>query len=349
VRRRSVVAPFAAMSAAPTLAVRVATALAVMALVVPARATRAGAQQQAPGPARLVAFINEPLEPQIGEVFELRLTVRLAPDVVAFFPDTLLPAADAVSAGAGAWEVTPAPADSIDVRVTYPVMGLDPGGVELPSLELWARPAGAGEEAGLRAATVLSPTELPNLQRIVIPIGGALIMPHREMIEAAELGLIPRPPADVLGAGLSVWLVAAIGVGTATVAFLVWIWLAGRTPQGVLQGVVLSPRAEALRELDRLRTLGWHANGHVVDFYDATTGVLRHFAERTDADWRTALTSTELLARLQSRWGADRVSKLGGTVWTAERVKFGTDRPAPQAAEADWLTVRGWIEELPER
>jgi len=30
-------------------------------------------------------------------------------------------------------------------------------------------------------------------------------------------------------------------------------------------------------------------------------------------------------------------------------VKFGSDRPAPNAAEADWATVRSWIEELPER
>jgi hypothetical protein len=269
--------------------------------------------------------------------------------VVAFFPDTLLPSQNVVSAGAASWTVTPAPADSIDVRVMYPTMSLDLGGEELPTLELWLRPAVGGEEPGPRAAAELASTETPGLERLVIPIGGVLVMPHREMSEAAEEGMIPRPPADVLGGRWSAWLLGAIAVGAATLGLGTWLWLSGRPSGPALPALVLSPRAEALRELDRLRALGWHANGHVVEFYDATTGVLRHFAARTKSDWRTALTSTELLSRLEERWGADRIAALGGTVRTAERVKFGSDRPAPDAAEADWTTVRHWIEELPER
>ena len=34
--------------------------------------------------------------------------------------------------------------------------------------------------------------------------------------------------------------------------------------------------------------------------------------------------------------------------WAAERVKFGGHRPKPNAAEADWATVRDWIRGLPE-
>jgi hypothetical protein len=312
-------------------------------------ATASLAQQQPPGPARLVSFTNEPLEPQIGEVFTLNLNVRLAPDVVAFFPDTLLPSENVVSAGMVSWTITPAPADSVDVRTSYPAMGLDLGGEELPTLELWVRPASGDERPGPRAARELASTEVSGLQRLVIPIGGVLVMPHREMTEAAEAGMIPRPPADVVGGNWSLWLLAAIAAGAATLGLGLWLWLSNRGPGGGLTGVVLSPRTEALRELDRLHALGWHANGRVVEFYDGTTGALRHFAARMEADWRTALTSTELLSRLEERWGADRTAALSEAVRTAERVKFGSDRPEPEAAEADWATVRHWIEELPER
>lgn len=325
----------------------------------PSELSAQGPQQPtSPPPVRLVAFTNEPREPELGEIFELNLQVRIAPGLVAFFPDTLVPAPDASSAGTGTWELGLAPGDSVDVRATYPVIGLDPGGVELPSLEVWTRPAAAGEEAGPRAlaslggtgdGASLDPATVPGLQRTTLTIGGALIMPLREMTEAADGGLMPRPPADVLGGQWSPWLIAAVGLGLLLVGLLGWLLLAARRAGAAGRPKArLSPRAEALRELDRIRELGWHANGRVAQFYDATSGVLRRFADRTAEDCGTWLTSTELLGRLERRWGAERIASLRDTVWSAERVKFGTHRPAPPAAEADWSVVRGWIADLPE-
>jgi len=326
--------------------------IALMALALLAAVPR----QTAP-PARLVAFTNEPREPELGEVFALNLTVRLAPDVIAFFPDTLVPARDAMSAGPGSWELGTAPGDSIDVRATYPVMGLDPGGVELPVLELWTRRAGSGEEAGPRRVASLAGTvrdgagpggaPAPGLERLLIPVGGALIMPLRAMTEAADGGLVPEPPADVLGGQWSPWLLGAVGTALGVAALLAWLFV-GRAAAGGSVLAIRSPRAEALHELDRLHALRWHANGRVVEFYDATTGVLRRFAELTEEECGRYLTSSELLGRLQDRWGAGRVGSLRDAVWSAERVKFGSDRPDPPAAEGDWATVRSWIEQLPE-
>ncbi|HSH76211.1 MAG TPA: hypothetical protein VLA09_11050 [Longimicrobiales bacterium] len=302
--------------------------------------------------ARLVAFTNEPREPEFGEVFELRLTVRLAPGIVAFFPDTLLPAEDAFSAGSGAWASAPAPADSVDVQAAYPVMGLKNGGVELPSLELWIRPASGGETGGPVPVASLGedgPSAAVGLQRLLIPIGGALIMPLRAMAEAADAGLVPQPPADVLGGEWSPWLIAAVAVLALTGGLLAWLLYTGRSA-GVTEAnrkASLPPRDEALRELDRILALGWHRNGRLVEFYASTTDVLRHFAERKDGSWRSSLTSTELLGQISERWGAEAVAGLRDAVWSAERVKFGTHRPAPDEAEDDWTTVRDWIYGLP--
>lgn len=303
-------------------------------------------------PARLIAFINEPREPEFGEVFELYLSLRFAPDVVAFVPDTLLPDEHAFSAGAGHWTSAPGPADSIDVDATYPVMGLLNGGVQLPWLEIWSRPAAAGESPGPRPASelaALGDTERAALRRTVLEIGGALILVPSEMA-GEEASIDPHPPADVLGGEWSTWLVATIGVALAAVLALAWMFFATHRAE-VRMGplaVAANPRAEALEELDRVLARGWHTNGRVAEFYDATTNVLRLLSEVEEPEWRRALTSTELVGRIEARWGTGRVGTLRPAIWAAERAKFGTHRPGAQAAEADWAAVRDWIRGLPE-
>lgn len=316
-------------------------------------ASPAHAAFQEPTPVRLVAFTNEPREPEFGQVFELNLSLRFAPDVVAFVPDTLLPDVNAFSAGSGRWTAVEAVGtDSIDVQATYPVMGLLTGGIQLPWLEILSRPAAAGETPGPRPASeldALGDAARGRLRRTVVEIGGALILVPKEM-QGEDAAIAPRPPADVLGGDWSVWLFAASGVSVAALLLLGGMFVAARRAEsraGAL-AVAADPRQEALLELDRLLGLGWHANARVAEFYDSTTAVLRRLSEVEEPDWRRALTSSELVDRMQERWGDGRVAKLRPAIWTAERVKFGTHRPGPKAAEADWTAVRDWIRELPE-
>ncbi len=334
---------------------RLANVVILLAAVLGAIADREllGQSQGPPIEARLVAFTVDPQSPEFGEVFDLQLTIRIAPGVIAFLPDTLVSATASVSAGPGDWSEIAGPGDSVDVRANYPVMGFLNGRVDLPSLELWIRQVTDPEMSGVRPASDLGDALLDPVdgaRRTLIPVGAIQIAPLREMAEAGD-ALFPRPPADVLGGQWSIWLLSAIGVTIIASTVLAWFlisrWkLANSATEGHDQG--RSPRDEALRELDRIRELGWHAEGRFVEFYEGSTAVLRGFSAQYEQEWGIALTSSELLERLRDRWGPSSVEVLASAVSVAEWVKFGRYRPEIEAAEGHWMMIRDWIVGMPE-
>ena len=325
---------------------------AILLLALSATVVSGGARAQSldlPSETRLVGFTVEPEAPELGQVFDLRIRVRIGPGIFAFLPDTLVPGDASASAGAGDWSETSGPADSVDIRTSYPVMGFLSGPVELPWLELWTRPAAVGEVGGARSVRDLVDTGTgfgDELQPILISVGATEIVPHADMAEGTA-GLFPRPAADVLGGQWSIWFISAVVTFVAG-ASLAWLLiyrhrLASRG-DAELNGRDRSPRGEALRELDRIRSLGWHTTGRMVEFYDASTGVLRRFSEHEELDCSSALTSGELLVKLQGRWGSNSVEQLGSTITVAEAVKFGGHRSESGSAEGHWMTIRDWIE-----
>ena len=298
---------------------------------------------------RLVGFAIEPAGPELGEVFDLRITVRIGPGVVAFLPDTLSPGDASVSAGSGEWSETSGPADSVDIRASYPVMGFLSGPVDLPRMELWTRPARVGEATGARPLRDLVDTGSgfgDEFQLTLVSVGAVEIIPLSEMAEATG-DLFPRPAADVLGGQWSVWFLSALVsalLGASLAGLLIYRRRLATRGDVQPDGRDRSPRGEALRELDRIRGLGWHTEGRMIEFYDASTGVLRRFSEQEEPDWSIALTSSELLVKLQSRWGSNSVEGLGSTVSVAERVKFGGYGSEVETAEGHWATIRDWID-----
>ena len=298
---------------------------------------------------RLVGFAIEPAGPELGEVFDLRITVRIGPGVVAFLPDTLSPRDASVSAGSGDWNETSGPADSVDIRASYPVMAFLSGQLDLPRLELWTRPAEVGEATGARPLRDLVDTGTgfgDEFQPTVVSVGAAEIVPLSEMAEATG-DLFPRPAADVLGGQWSVWFLSALVsafLGAGLAGLLIYRRRLASRGEAELDGRDRSPRGEALRELDRIRGLGWHTEGRMIEFYDASTGVLRRFSEQEESDWGSALTSSELVVKLQSRWGSNNLEGLGSTVSVAERVKFGGYASEVETAEGHWATIRDWID-----
>lgn len=292
---------------------------------------------------RLVSMQAVPDSPGFGEAFDVRLTLRIAPGTLAFLPDSLLPTEVAESAGRGQWTSSPAAGDSLEVVAVYPTVGYREGLLDLPQLELWTRRG----DGPARVAAAAGAGPLPLEERRLVPLGAITIPELAAMSDSAALR-VPRPPADVAGGEWSIWLMLAVGIltaagiGGAGKAAPRW-WAAGI---GKLRRE--SPKQEALNELERVRALGWHRNGRVDDFYASTTDTLRRFVTHIEPGWTTALTSIELLAKLRERLGDTRTAPLEDPIVAAERVKFGSDRPSPEAAESDWAAIRDWIRSAPE-
>lgn len=310
------------------------------------------ARAQAPdGPAdlRLVDWATEPERPAFGEPFDLRVTVRVGPGTVVFLPDTLPPAEAAQSAGPGAWQAARTTGDSVEVTARYPVIGYVEGRMDLPEIELWLRRGGPGGDSLARGAS--DAAALDDRDRRLLRLGAVMVAPYAAMADSGAL-LVPRPAAGVMGGEWSLWLILAVGVastaGLGGAGMLVTRWWNATGAALFSRARGRTPRQDALRELERIRALGWHRNGRVDEFYASSTDTLRHYAGQVDPAWGAALTSMELLARLEERWGPVRAQGLAPAIEVAERVKFGSDRPGPDAAEADWAAIRDWIKSAPE-
>ncbi len=299
--------------------------------------------------ARVVQVRHEPDRPGFGEAFLLEVTLRVGSRVVAFLPDTLIPTETAESAGLGGWRSIDAPGDSIDVVATYPVIGFREGLVEYPWMELGfeARP---GEGAPpIRALAEFGESEFGRPPTWLLRLGGLDVGPL-EPLEAEGFGASPRPPADVLGSAWSVWRALAVGIfsmmGAVGLGLAArWAWVRANR---VEEGPRLSARDEALQELERIRTLGRHRNGHLDEFYASTGDALRRFVGALEPDWGLHLTSSELMDEVVEHWGTSGDGTLVPVIQGGERVKFGRDRPDPERAERDWAAVRDWIRERPE-
>jgi hypothetical protein len=299
------------------------------------------------GEPRVVEVQVEPGQPLFGRAFELRATLRIPPGSLAFFPDTLTSVYAVESLGPGRWSSVPGPADSIDLRAVYPVIGLREGLSDLPVLETWMSVDSVPDRPAqdiARSLAELGDNPEGRAQSFLLQLGTVTVV---SVLPADTAELEPRPPADVRGGVWNAWLlfaallIAAAGiVGTRMRARRLRAGDGSGLPVAVPHR---SPTVEALRELDRIRAQGWHRKGQMLEFYSASTEALRLFARETEPRWGKALTSRELLDRMERRWAPGRVAALSEAVMVAERVKFGDHRPDAEAAERDWLKIREWI------
>lgn len=302
---------------------------------------------------RLVEFSAVPERPEIGEPFELHLTLRLRPGTVGIL-DRVIPAAVYTEGMApGSFSESSASGDSIDLVAAFPMIAFRSGVVGLPDLPLRFLPVTGQDQGGWRwddegaGAPVTDPASEGTL--VLLRLGAiqvASILPGD-----TEDPIVPRPAADVLGgdrsyrgrAGLALlWLAGGLAAATLTLA------VAGRV-RSRHETVRLeeSARSRALAGLDRALADGWHREGRMSDFYRAITGNLRTFAASLDPGWGADLTMREVVAGVMLRWGPDRVESLASTVARAERICFGSERPSLRTAEEDWKCIRDWVRDTP--
>lgn len=290
----------------------------------------------------------------LGSVFELRVDVRVPSGSTVYFPDTI-PGTDVVeSHGPVRWKAEPVSGGAM-LRLTYPLIAFGLRDVRIPGFDVLVGPATRGESlpGGSFVGAWGQAREAGHASGVLATVDSRFVrVASVFQLEAVLAGVGPMPARDVLGASWNTSsLVLAFVSSCVLIASLVAMLrkrlrsraLRARASPAVAPALG-DAKHEALNELDSLLARGLHTAGRTLEFYTMSTGIVRRYAERLDARWRTALTSTELMLELQTHGGSIPVGELSGEMNRAEVVKFGQLRPEAEVAEAHWRAVREWIE-----
>ncbi|MEM7416031.1 MAG: hypothetical protein AAF389_11075 [Gemmatimonadota bacterium] len=288
---------------------------------------------------------------EIGDSFELRMSVSLAPGSVLFLPDSIV-APGFEPLGPATWTVD---RDRDIVEVVYPLIAFQVGTVEVPEFEVYA----AAREEGVAAGMAQQGALVGRFEDFIdgvqdVPSARLRTVPAQQLwvasvlhVEDVAVGLRPRPPADVAGASIHVW---AVLLGTAGLAVLLWAGggavLTWRRERAAALAAVTA-RDEALRALEELWSSGAHADGRLQLFFTRTSDIVRRYVETLERAWGPAWTSTELMRDLQRSPDGGDTDRLSTEMNDAEFVKFGGRRPAADDAEEHWEAVHNWIESRP--
>ncbi len=302
----------------------------------------------------------------LGDVFELRVTLRVPPRRVVYFPDSIVGVDGLESFRPVQWEAQPVEGEGADLTLTYRLIAFKVGIVSVPGFEVLTAPVadlaanGDGDRRGVLpgGSVVGALSEVRGAGGSDVSYGRSAIPSQRVWVASALMlediagGLEPRPPADIVGSSwdwsslvpvlvLSVLLIVVLAV-------TVWGWLWDRRMEtaGTEAASVDSPEScwlEALDELDRVLGLGLHTQGRMDEFYTRSSGTVRTYIESLDPTWGSSLTSTELMARLEAQINGRASRDLRTAMRIAEIVKFGCLRPDGVAAEEHWRALRDWV------
>jgi len=239
------------------------------------------------------------------------------------------------------------------LTLTYPMMAFGIGELPVPGLDVLIR--ARGEHEGVLELPGGSATgawnEAPRQagSRVVrIPRQGVWVTPVFTLDDLAE-GVEPMPANDVAGGSWSWPSISLILLcGSLLLVTLV------STTRGLIEqaaerrGPPVPPTPEELRsravnDLDALLSQGLHRDGHLLEFYEGGSAIVRRYVEESRDGWPSSLTSTELMEQLRSRSGEAAAGALPMAMGQAEVVKFGRLRPDAESAESDWRVLRDWV------
>ena len=294
---------------------------------------------------------------EMAEVFELRLEVGVPGGSMVYFPPTVPSTGDVESFTPVDWRARRGPNGGATIELRYELIPFGMGNIALPPVDVITMPledeadgqdipgasiVGAWEE---RQQTVRNTRSITPPTIWVEPVYSA---------EDVVAGMSPRGPEDVLGFSWS-WPSMALLLLFSTVTGGAVVtttreWLAHRTePAPVpLPGPTSleEARKQALTEVDRLLAAGPYPAERAHELYEESSGIVRGYVERLDAEWGPELTSTELMDRLKGRSTEDSV--LLTEMRTAEAVKFGWLRPHAEPTAAHLTVLRAWLAGRPE-
>lgn len=286
----------------------------------------------------------------IGDSFDVTLRIEVAPNSVAFLPDSLY-APGFEPLGPVQWTRS----GENEITATYPLIAFQVGVVEVPDFEVFAAStaeaiaagvASPGDVVGDFGGFVENVAELPSARlRSVAPM--SLWVASVLIVEDVAVGFRPRPPADVRGANRSP---LALVLGLGSLLLLGWVGTVSardwQRRRAALARAV-DARHRALADLDDLMATAPHRDGRVRDFFQRSSDIVRRYVEQLEERWGPAWTSTELMSDLREAPVTDSSDRLEGEMASAETVKFGGDRPDVERADEHWHAVRAWIEAQP--
>ena len=287
---------------------------------------------------------------EMGELFEMRVSVPVPPNSIVYFPDTLPATVNMESASPVRVGAT-ATAEGAELQLTYEMMAFGVGPLPVPGLDVLMTARGGQDGAmQLPAGSVTGAwTDAPG------PSGARVVRIPRQAVWVAPVftpgdlftGVDPMPPNDVSGGNWS-WPALTLLLLCSSLLALSLV----STAKGVLERAgIRAPnppptpdelRRRALEELDALLAEGHHREGRSLDFYTGGSDIVRRYVEGLGSG-RTSLTSTELMQRLQAGSGVRASGDLADQMRLAEVVKFGRLRPDAVSAEKHWGILRSWI------
>ncbi|HEX6063382.1 MAG TPA: DUF4381 family protein [Longimicrobiales bacterium] len=258
---------------------------------------------------------------RVGDPVRVLLRIDAIPaNTEIILPDSLSAIDDVENAGRLLMRRDTVAGGQARITAAYPVVLWRPGEIALPTVPMLVRTD--GRERTLQVA-------LPAINVVSV-------------LPADTTNIEAKPPKDVWGANRVWWpWILALLLLLALAALAYW-WYRKRQPEPVAVPLapVVDPREQALRELQRIRAQRLIEQGEFKHHYVLVTEVLRRFAEATEPDWSTDLTTDELAPRLKRRPDAGLLLKL---LRSADTVKFARRVPTPAEARADMDDAEGWI------
>ncbi|MBR3653851.1 MAG: hypothetical protein IKN62_00245 [Elusimicrobia bacterium] len=116
------------------------------------------------------------------------------------------------------------------------------------------------------------------------------------------------------------------------------------TPEEIIQSI--PPKEYALKQLDELQTLSLIEKGHVKEYYDRLSDIIRFYISRTYSVDGMEKTTTEFYSMLKNKIAPEHNRELKNYLINCDFVKFAKLIPSSEEIEKDFETAKGFIEKL---